>query len=84
MGRDPEEDLESAENASRSAVDDLANKDPGNDNSHYFDHLKQQDEQGPEKLVKDFGRLVIEDGRSRYVANKFWTALSEEVNAPIF
>ena len=30
-------------------------------------------------LVKEFGRLVVEDGRSRYVSNKFWNSLSEEV-----
>ena len=32
-----------------------------------------------EKLVKEFGRLVVEDGRSRYVSNKFWSSLGEEV-----
>lgn len=66
MGKDPEEAAESADNASKSGADDsIANKDPGRDPS--------------EKLAKDFGRLVIEEGRSRYVSNKFWTALSEEV-----
>ena len=66
MGKDPEEGAESADNASKSGPDDwIANKDPGRDPS--------------EKLTKDFGRLVIEEGRSRYVSNKFWTALSEEV-----
>lgn len=30
-------------------------------------------------LVKEFGRLVVDEGRSRYVSNKFWTSLSEEV-----
>ena len=30
-------------------------------------------------MVKEFGRLVVEEGRSRYVSNKFWTSLSEEV-----
>lgn len=77
MGRDPEEDIKSADNAS--GADDLANKDPGNDHSQFFDHLKQRDNQGADNLVKDFGRLVVEEGRSRYVANRFWTALSEEV-----
>ena len=79
MGKDPEEEVESADNASRSGADDLANKDPGCDNSQFFDHLNRNDDQGPDKLVRDFGRLVVEEGRSRYVANKFWTALSEEV-----
>lgn len=30
-------------------------------------------------MVKEFGRLVVEDGRSRYVSNKFWSSLSDEV-----
>ena len=30
-------------------------------------------------MIKEFGRLVVEEGRSRYVSNKFWTSLSEEV-----
>ena len=30
-------------------------------------------------VTKEFGRLVVEDGRSRYVSNKFWSSLSEEV-----
>lgn len=29
--------------------------------------------------IKEFGRLSIEGGRSRYVSNKFWVTLSEEV-----
>lgn len=33
------------------------------------------------KLEKDFGRLVIEEGRSRYVSNSFWASLSDEVCA---
>lgn len=79
MGKDPEEAMESADNASRSGADELANKDPGCDNSQFFAHLNQNGDQGTGKLARDFGRLVVEEGRSRYVANKFWTALSEEV-----
>lgn len=81
MGRDPEEEVESAENESKPRGDDgpLANKDPGCDNSQFFDHLKQNTDPA-DKLVKDFGRLVVDEGRSRYVSNKFWTALSEEVS----
>jgi len=33
------------------------------------------------KLEKDFGRLVVEEGRSRYVSNSFWASLSDEVCA---
>ena len=29
--------------------------------------------------VKEFGRLVVDEGRSRYVSNSFWASLSEEV-----
>ena len=30
-------------------------------------------------VSKEFGRLVVEEGRSRYVSNKFWNSLGEEV-----
>ena len=30
-------------------------------------------------LNKEFGRLQVENGKSRYVSNKFWNSLSEEV-----
>lgn len=30
-------------------------------------------------LIKEFGRLKVENGKSRYVSNKFWNSLSEEV-----
>ncbi|MCJ1458137.1 hypothetical protein MMC28_008508 [Mycoblastus sanguinarius] len=42
----------------------------------------QPKKDGDEKangIVKEFGRLVVEEGRSRYVSNKFWNSLSEEV-----
>lgn len=29
---------------------------------------------------KEFGRLVIDEGKSRYVSNTFWASLSEEVD----
>ncbi len=31
-------------------------------------------------VTKEFGRLVVEEGRSRYVSNKFWNSMSEEVS----
>ena len=31
-------------------------------------------------LDKEFGRLVVEEGRSRYVSHKFWASLSDEVS----
>lgn len=30
-------------------------------------------------LTKEFGRLKVENGKSRYVSNRFWNSLSEEV-----
>lgn len=36
-------------------------------------------EKGTDGIVKEFGRLVVDEGRSRYVSNKFWNSLSEEV-----
>lgn len=35
-------------------------------------------------LEKDFGRLVIEEGKSRYVSNSFWASLSDEVRVMVF
>ncbi|KAL8961021.1 MAG: hypothetical protein Q9193_002363, partial [Seirophora villosa] len=31
-------------------------------------------------VSKEFGRLVVDEGRSRYVSNKFWSSMSEEVS----
>ena len=42
-------------------------------------HEPKKDDQANKMMVKEFGRLVVEDGRSRYVSNKFWTSLSDEV-----
>lgn len=33
----------------------------------------------PRNLENEFGRLVIEDGRSRYVSNRFWASLGDEI-----
>lgn len=77
MGKDPEEEIDSTNDAAK-PVADISNKDPGCD-TQFFDHLKQNDDQGTEKLARDFGQLVVDSGKSRYVANRFWTALSEEV-----
>lgn len=35
-------------------------------------------------LEKDFGRLVIEEGRSQYVSSSFWASLTDEVSAMTF
>ena len=42
-------------------------------------NVKSRDEDKTSGMVEEFGRLVVEEGRSRYVSNKFWTSLSEEV-----
>ncbi|KAJ5231687.1 uncharacterized protein N7469_006275 [Penicillium citrinum] len=33
----------------------------------------------PKKLENEFGRLVIEEGRSRYVSNRLWASLGDEI-----
>ncbi len=38
------------------------------------------DEQPDSGLVKEFGRLSVEGGKSQYVSNKFWVGLSEDVS----
>ncbi|KAL9600820.1 MAG: hypothetical protein Q9219_002958 [cf. Caloplaca sp. 3 TL-2023] len=30
-------------------------------------------------MAKEFGQLVVDEGRSRYVSNKFWSSMSEEI-----
>ena len=35
-------------------------------------------------LDKDFGHLVVSEGRSRYVSNSFWASLTEEVRWTIY
>ena len=42
-------------------------------------HEPSKAEMNKNGVVKEFGRLVVDEGRSRYVSNKFWTSLSEEV-----
>ena len=34
----------------------------------------------PNKFENEFGRLVIDEGRSRYVSNRLWTSLGDEVD----
>lgn len=34
----------------------------------------------PGSLLKEFGRLKVEGGKSRYMSNKFWVSLSDEVS----
>lgn len=34
----------------------------------------------PRKFENEFGRLVIEEGRSRYVSNRLWASLGDEVH----
>ncbi|KGO44646.1 Transcription factor, fungi [Penicillium expansum] len=33
----------------------------------------------PNKFENEFGRLVIDEGRSRYVSNRLWTSLGDEI-----
>ncbi|KAL8900333.1 MAG: hypothetical protein Q9207_005748, partial [Kuettlingeria erythrocarpa] len=39
----------------------------------------QPRKQSVDGVTKEFGRLVVEEGRSRYVSNKFWNSMSEEI-----
>ncbi|KAK0307402.1 hypothetical protein LTR82_015909 [Friedmanniomyces endolithicus] len=58
------------------------------DTSPELDRLEQNDFQAKTRYVEEqqsgrfdngFGRLVINDGRSRYINNSFWASLSNEV-----
>ena len=82
MGKEIEEEDSAGRETGKPIVvsGTLAEKDPGCDTSRVFNHGKQMvEDKGTAKLVRDFGRLVVEEGRSRYVSNKLWTSLSEEV-----
>lgn len=83
MGKEVGEEEAGSERARKKPIvvnGTLAEKDPGCSTGQFFDYLNQNDDgKATAKLVKDFGRLVVEEGRSRYVSNKFWTSLSEEV-----
>lgn len=35
------------------------------------------------EVEQEFGKLVIGDGRSRYLSNRFWSSLGDEVNTSI-
>jgi hypothetical protein len=37
----------------------------------------------PKKFENEFGRLVIDEGRSRYVSNRLWASLGDEVCSAI-
>ncbi|MCJ1309431.1 hypothetical protein MMC25_003090 [Agyrium rufum] len=36
-------------------------------------------ESGKGQMEKEFGRLVVSEGRSRYVSNSFWASMTEEI-----
>lgn len=38
----------------------------------------------PNKFENEFGRLVIDEGRSRYVSNRLWASLGDEVGHSFF
>ena len=42
-------------------------------------HSDKGNKKPENNMIKEFGRLKVEGGRSRYVSNKFWVSLSEEV-----
>lgn len=42
-------------------------------------HEPNKVEDNADGMVTKFGRLVVDEGRSRYVSNKFWMSLSEEI-----
>ncbi|KAL6714029.1 hypothetical protein ACLMJK_008523 [Lecanora helva] len=42
-------------------------------------HEPKKENDNTKSMIKEFGRLVVEDGRSRYVSNKFWNSLSDEI-----
>ena len=49
--------------------------------AHVNENIASRPPNEDEKMMKEFGRLVVEEGRSRYVSNKFWSSLSEEVGS---
>ena len=52
--------------------------------AHREDGIRQNGDTGPQRrnssiLDKQLGRLVINEGRSRYVSNSFWASMGDEV-----
>ena len=87
-------DADAADGASPISVEDGEENEPKKEDAekahsrfiaHMTENLATKAPNPDEKLVKEFGRLVVEDGRSRYVSNKFWSSLGEEVsNVDVF
>ena len=54
--------------------------------AHREDGICQNGDSGPQRrnssiIDKQLGRLVINEGRSRYVSNSFWASMGDEVTA---
>lgn len=65
----------------RLVEDDVNSKScpPSHEDGIFGLHTANRETQESEKIFKEFGRLTVEGGRSRYVSNRFWVSLSEEV-----
>lgn len=78
-GIDEDGDVEAAEAEAKSVQTDTQESgNPCRPKSTFLGIHKSTTE--PKSLLKEFGRLKVEGGRSRYVSNKFWVSLSDEVS----
>jgi hypothetical protein len=50
-------------------------------NMHPFNRAEWP-ESRPHDIEKEFGRLVVEEGKSRYGSSSLWTCLNEQVSLP--
>ncbi|KAK1090937.1 hypothetical protein LTR48_007324, partial [Friedmanniomyces endolithicus] len=77
-----DEALDAEEDAPKPHADGTCDTSPGLDRLEQHDFLTKTryvEEQQSGRFDKGFGRLVINDGRSRYINNSFWASLSNEV-----
>ncbi|KAK1087762.1 hypothetical protein LTR33_000883 [Friedmanniomyces endolithicus] len=77
-----DEALDAEEDAPKPHADGTCDTSPGLDRREQHDLLAKTryvEEQQSGRFDKGFGRLVINDGRSRYINNSFWASLSNEV-----
>ncbi|KAI4124847.1 MAG: hypothetical protein LQ338_004601 [Usnochroma carphineum] len=90
LGKNLDEETEKAEDGIK---EEPMNTDPGEESDTKPHEYKKKIPRscgmfnGPEPrkkdvdgVTKEFGRLVVDEGRSRYVSNKFWNTMGEEVS----
>lgn len=72
-------DAESPSTEDRQASDNAATRPKTGADEHFADKTKWVEAQQQGRFEHNFGRLVVNEGKSRYINNSFWANLSNEV-----